>query len=456
MQFNITSSLGVVLSEKGFSLDELIVRLHDLYEQKSFPGLVATILGFFDDWLRVLVLKKAHLPFSCACGGDEVVLCGSYKRTFRTPLGTVTLPSIMRVKCPFCGRRFVPLLEMIGFDKYQTKTAGAEKAVVEQCVKESYRRATKTLGSLTGLHMSHSTFHRWVLDTEADDIRVPDDVVAVQNAPQPEDTPPEPITMFADGTKCKAKDTDGKAEQGDVKVLLGIRQSGRLFPIGTWTGHETWEQIGGQLKARNVKFADGSVLVCDGEPGLAEALAGLVSGNQRCQWHIVRDTYHAMWQDGGKAGDVKPVQDRLKKIMAIELPKESFEAVSDEQKKKLSDKTDRAEKELEALIGEVREKGYLKAVAYLERAKKAMFSYVRRWLSLGLACPRASSFIERTMRELGLRLKKMAYGWKEKGLGKVSRILLKIFADENSWQEYWRKRMDMNQSVLLHWKIVSK
>ena len=68
MQFNITSSLGVCLSGKGFSLDELIYRLDDLFKNKAFPEIMAGILMTFDEWLKVLVMKKARLPFSCrAC-----------------------------------------------------------------------------------------------------------------------------------------------------------------------------------------------------------------------------------------------------------------------------------------------------------------------------------------------------------------------------------------------------
>ena len=129
MQFNITSSLGVCLSEKGFSLDELIYRLDDLFKNKAFPEIMAGIPMTFDEWLKVLVMKKARLPFSCGCGGDEVALCGTYARSFHSQLGAVRLPALTRVRCPFCGRRFVPLLEMAGFEKCQTKTAGAEKAV---------------------------------------------------------------------------------------------------------------------------------------------------------------------------------------------------------------------------------------------------------------------------------------------------------------------------------------
>ena len=49
-----------------------------------------------------------------------------------------------------------------------------------------------------------------------------------------------------------------------------------------------------------------------------------------------------------------------------------------------------------------------KAVNYLERAKHAIFGYVRRWLALGLVCPRASSFIERTMRAIGRASRSLA------------------------------------------------
>ena len=346
MQFHIVSSLGVCLSEKGFSLDELIYRLDDLFKNKAFPEIIAGILMIFDEWLKVLVMKKARLPFSCGCGGDEVALCGTYERSFHSQLGTVRLPALTRVRCPFCGRRFVPLLEMVGFEKYQTKTAGAEKAVVEQCVAQSYRRAEKSLNSLTGLRLDHSTYHRWVLNTGADEIKVPEDALAAIPDGVGDGKQPLPVTLFADATKCKGKDDAGHSVQGDVKVLLGIRQSGSVFPIGTWTGYETWDEIGRQLEKRKVKFPDGSILVCDGELGLAEGLASIATSQQRCQWHVVRDTYHAMWQDGGKKPDIGPVQDRLKRIMAIELPKESFEAVPDEKKDALRKKTEDAEKRI--------------------------------------------------------------------------------------------------------------
>ena len=65
-------------------------------------------------------------------------------------------------------------------------------------------------------------------------------------------------------------------------------------------------------------------------------------------------------------------------------------------------KMEQAEKDLDLLISDIRSKGYTVAVNYLENAQHAMFGSVRRWLNLGLICPRVSSFIERTMRAIGL------------------------------------------------------
>ena len=65
-------------------------------------------------------------------------------------------------------------------------------------------------------------------------------------------------------------------------------------------------------------------------------------------------------------------------------------------------KMEQAEKDLDLLISDIRSKGYTVAVNYLENAQHAMFGYVRRSFNLGLIGPRVSSFIERTMRAIGL------------------------------------------------------
>ena len=450
MHFNIVSNLGVTVKDTGFSIDELVVRMQELFSRKAFPELLCEILMMFDEMLKLLVMKKCPIPFSCGCGGDSFVLDGTRARKIRTPIGTVDIPALMRVKCPHCGRTHVPLLDICGIEAYQTKTDGLEKLILEKCAQTSYRRVEKDVAASMCVNADHSTFHRWMLRTDADEIKVPEDAIA--SIPGAEVS--RPVRLFADGTKCKSVGDDGPkghgpAKKGDIKVLLGIRESGTVFPVGTWAGHETWKEIGDELERRKVKFPEGSVLICDGEAEISEQLARIVNGYLKVvvngDQKLLLDKLNFKFEVNGK--------DRLKKIMAIELPKEDFEKVSDADKKALSDKTDSAEKQMDGLIADVRKGGYAKAAGYLERAKSALFAYVRRWLLLGIACPKASSFIERTMRELGRRIKKLAYNWKEAGLNKVSRILLKIFASNEEWEKYWKERMDLNQKVMLSFKL---
>ena len=451
MHYHITTKLGVDVKDSGFSLDELVYRMQDLFHRQAFPELLAEILMMFDAYLRLNVERRTCLPLTCGCGCGMFVLDGRRPRKIRTTIGTVDLPHLTRVKCAHCGRTCVPLVELCGLDLYQTKTAGVEKLVVEQCVQTSYRRATKAICDMTGVSVSHSTSHRWVLRTDADEIRVPEDVIATAGNP---DRVPKPVTIFADGTYCKGRTDDGGARKRDVKVIVGVRQSGDVFPIGTWTGDETWTDIGNELERRKVKFADGSILVSDGEEGLAENISKLANGSfQRCHWHAVRDTYMSMWYDGGRIKDIRPVQNRLKKILAIELPKEDFEQVDKEQVGAIEARMGESERALDALIADIRGRGFVKAAAYLEKARHSMFGYLRRWLALGIACPRASSLIERTMRELARRLKRIAYGWKADGLNKVSKLLLKIFSNEDEWKRYWDERMSISNNVLLYFKM---
>ena len=53
MQFKILSSLGVCVKDNGFSIDELVMRLDALFQEKGFPGIVAQILMLVDENLAL-------------------------------------------------------------------------------------------------------------------------------------------------------------------------------------------------------------------------------------------------------------------------------------------------------------------------------------------------------------------------------------------------------------------
>ena len=82
-----------------------------------------------------------------------------------------------------------------------------------------------------------------------------------------------PIQIMPDGTGFKGESCHGEARKGDLKVVIGINTRGEIFPLGTRAG-TSWDAISKQWREQKMKFPDGSILICDGEPGLSEAFAG--------------------------------------------------------------------------------------------------------------------------------------------------------------------------------------
>ncbi|NMA23584.1 MAG: hypothetical protein GX938_08800 [Spirochaetales bacterium] len=135
-------------------------------------------------------------------------------------------------------------------------------------------------------------------------------------------------------------------------------------------------------QVRRQDCADGSILICDGELGLSEAFAEYASEQQRCHWHINRDLYYAMYQDGGRKADSMPIQDALAGALAIELPQEDFKYVSEKEKDDIEERMEKTESAIDQLIGYFDGHGYEAAATYMRRAKIGMFGYIRRPISV--------------------------------------------------------------------------
>jgi len=220
-------------------------------------------------------------------------------------------------------------------------------------------------------------------------------------------------------------------------------------PLGAFSG-ASWEQIASVVKGtRHDKDSLADTLVSDGEQGLCQALAKLCSSQQRCHWHAVNDLNYVLWQDDAGKEERARMQKELAAIIGIELPQEDIELIKDTDKASILAAKNHADHEIRRLIQTLLHKGYQMAADYLIRASKHMFSYVDRWLATGIVSPRVSSFIERMMRELARRLKRMAFGWSEEGAAKMARIIIKRFTSSSQWETYWKKRLNIQGNVIL-------
>ena len=444
MQGKVTSELSFCLAENGFSLDELVIKLADLFEHKAMSEFLKLILQLVQEVLMSRIFS-GKTSMTC-CNDGKLQLNGGYDRRIRTSVGEFTM-NLWRVRCSVCGKTFSPLKRFVQLEDYQTKTNELEKLVVETVSETSYRRAVAQLDRDGKFAVSYRTAHNWVIRTDCDELDISKDIIGSL-----------PVQIMPDGTKFKGEGQNGKARQGDIKVVIGINTNGDVFPLGSWAG-KTWEYINEQWKQGQVALPKGSILVSDGELGLSDSFVEYVDEVQRCHWHIKRDLYHAMHQDGGTIKEAKPLQDALAGALAIELPENDFECVSEQEKSDIEERMENTERVIDKLVEYLDGHGYPVAATYIRRAKRGMFGYIRRWLKWGLISPRASSMVERVMRELARRIKKIAYGWSDKGVTKVARIILKRFTNAKEWEEYWMNKMNIVGNVYIdigNYKVFSQ
>lgn len=438
MQGNIGMTLSFCTSDESFSFDELVIRLSELYHSDGFPQIMEMVIGLIQEVLVSRLCAGASIPVSC-CDGGRFHLHDRRQKSVRCSLGMIQI-DYWRVRCGVCGKKQSLLDGLLRLKKYQRKSNELEQIVIDAACGTSYRRAVQDLGRDHVVNIAHTTAHDWVMRSDCDEIELSTDVVGSQ-----------PVQVLADGTKFKGQATKGAASKGDLKVVIGINSLGDVFPLGSYAG-TSWEEIKQHWKANKMKLPDGSIILCDGEAGLAEAFSEYVSEQQRCHWHIDRDLYHAFWQDGEKNAVSKPIRSALRGVLAIELPQADFEEVSEAEKSEIEERMEKAERSIETLIAHLRRKRFTSTATYLENAKRWMFGYVRRWLKWGIVSPRASSMVERVMREIGRRLKKIAYGWSDKGAQKIARIILKKFTNADEWKQYWKDKLALEGNVVFSLK----
>lgn len=434
MQNIIALEIVSAVSEMGFSLDELVMKTKELFEREGMPGFVGLVMELMDELLclRLVMGEGKWKPEPC-CGYGRYEQSRRDNKLFRTSIGTVHV-AWRRLRCTKCGKSFVPMRDFLGLERYQSKTAELERMIAEVVSEQSYRRTSRHLDLIGEIPIPKSTAHRWVMQSDCDELAVDGKAVAI---------------VVADGTGYKRRPDAQKSNRGELKLVLGVGSDKTVVPMGAWSG-VSWKDIGEEINDNAVDWKkEGKILVSDGDDELIRELASLVEERQRCHWHAPNDVKYAMWEDKAPLDERRAMQSRIAGLIGIEIPDEDFEKVKEEDKTAIEEKTEKAEEKLDELIAELTNKGYRKAAAYVRNTKNSLFSYVRFWLKYGLVCPRAASMIERMMREVGRRLKKIAFGWSEKGAAKMARIIIKRITSAREWEKYWNERLRLNGNVIL-------
>lgn len=438
----ITMELSATISEQQLTLDELAIKVRQLFAQHGMAQLLSLLLQLLDELLSLRhTTGSATPPRLCPCGQCRYECHDRQQRTVRTSVGELNF-KWRRLRCRACQRTWCPLRQFLGLEPWQRKTNELERIAVEVISEQSYRRGSRHLHLAGEIPIPKSTLHRWVVQS-----------------PVAEWTPAtdQPwLSLMADGTGYRRRPDpqSGQDHRGDLRVLVGQTTTGQWVACGAWSG-KTWAEIvAGLVDAQGQPCVQAATLVSDSENGLPQALAKLVAGQQRCPWHLVRDLSIALWKDGASLEQRRQQQYHVANLVGIELPPESLEQVKAEDKSALRQRVATAQQQLDELVQSLRTRGYSRAANYIAEAQDKLFRYVDFWLETGLVCPRTTGWLERVMRELGRRLKRMAFGWSERGAARMACVILRRITDPKEWEGYWQQRLGLNNNVLLKLRSV--
>ena len=447
MEHQIHITLQFQLAIGKANLNEIVYRLQQLKDPLMLR-ILEQILRSYDDLISerlshhggVFPPSKArkglgrHIrksdPDRRFCHGRKIRKRGfrNRPRTISTVFGKLK-QSIRVAECCTCGARYSPLLSALKMTAYSRKESNFEHEVIEAVIDTNYRRLIEG----RSIDVSLGGIHNIVVGSDIDQIAEPpidiDDLSAI----------------MADGTGYKRQ----KGKKGELRSVIGITNSGKVEPLGTFANTQ-WDEIEHIIKERFKKTkASGIPFIYDGEPGLDDFLSDIAE-SQRCSWHGPRGLYHSLWEDGLKKKDSQPQIENLKHIIGIELPQSDYELLKGEDKQSVEQQYQSSKAEIIELINIFRKKGYHHGAAYLENLSQRIFTNVEIWLKTGVIAPKTISLLERIFREIGRRIKRIAWGWSDTAVSKLSKmIILKKYSKEK-WEQYWKKKLGIEDNFNIH------
>lgn len=434
MEMAVTISLRVSIDDQGANLNEICAAVRQAVAGELPAGVARVAIEALQE-SRIAALvsgaaaehgahgEKGEQGRSCPCRDFRRQGFRSRERRVKSDVGEIGF-RVGYVECRGCGRRWAPVLDVLGLGSRVRHSAGLERIVCEAVAETSYERGCAEVEGRGCAPVPRSSGHRWVVGRDL-----------------PESPAADAETGMADATVFKKH----AGEYGQLRVVVGLDRQKRPIPLGCYTG-KTWREITEDVKRKLREAGDPQLrlFTTDGELGLDDHLAStLASSAQRCTWHLPRDLYYALWKSGAGSRQRREFPHELAGLVAVELPAGSWEALRPEDREALEREVNEKRAQIEAMIATFREKGYWRAVSYLENALGRVFSHVELWLQTGIVAPRTTSILENILREIGRRMKKIAYNWRDKGAARMGNLVMLRHYDQPTWDAYWKQTLDL-------------
>jgi hypothetical protein len=438
MEQEIHITLRFNLAIGKVNLNEIVYGLKEIRDPLMLK-ILGEILKSYDDLISERLSQTKIYPSKARKGlgrhvrrgASEERFCRGRKirkrgyrnnnRRFSTVFGKLDL-RLRVAQCCNCGAYYSPLLSALKVGRYARNEANFEHEVIEAVIDTNYRR----LIDGRSIDISLGGIHNVVVGSDIDETF--QEPVSVKDL----------SAIMADGTGVKQQ----KGRKGELRAVIGITNKGCVEPLGSFTNTE-WPEIERTIKER-IKEAEpyNIPFIYDGEPGLDDFLSG-VAESQRCTWHGSRGLYHALWEDGVKKKDSQPETDKIKHLIGIELPEGDFEILKEADKDQVKGQYEISKSEIRELIKTFQDKGYKHGAAYVENLADRLFTNIELWLKTGIIAPKTTSLLERVFREIGRRLKKIAWGWSDKAVTNLSKMIMIRQYSRDKWEQFWKNKLEI-------------
>ena len=359
---------------------------------------------------------QREAPWTCPrCGSRRgFTRRGSRSRTLRkSSLGRVPF-ALRQVTCKACQSTFSPFPSAFDLAPHQVSTTEFQAKTVEVACQVTYARSVAFVRDLAGVDVSTTAVHAWV---QSYGEKVKFDAVRAEGQ-----------TVVLDSTLVRA----GTNKRGS-DLNLGLSLEGRrwtegrprleIHPVCFGVG-ETWAETGQKLAQQQP-----SRLVYDGDEAVTHwAERSFVQvPKQRCLWHLVRQLYLPLREDGLNKRQARVWMKELSRILFCN-----------------ADPVPRTRARLRSLILQLQEEGYGRAAGYLARAEPSVLTYRQKSDGMFfdeqrlLPCAiRATSPVERQMRELNRRTD-VGARWHISGVANLIGLDLVRRFDPDQWRALWR------------------
>lgn len=366
-------------------------------------------------------------PFRCpACSRDQGFRRRGYRsrqRVLLSRVGRLEL-RLAQVGCR-CGRRFAPLLQLLGVEPGKRLAPGLARRAAALATETSFAKAGVHLAIETGAAPSVRTIKRLVREAgQRCDLSQPrHDLGGVP-------------ALLIDGTRVPAGPRYGRkafsargVELNIACAVMGRDRSGRRPRAHLELVGATIAQPWSALEPAVASCRDAAIVVTDGDTGIDKMLDRCVPDvpRQHCTFHIHHNVWHRLWQDGVPITNRNDVVDRLlSPILSATSKKSGFEAA-----------------QRSATFAD--DQGWDHTAHHLRRTAPYLSTWqgVRRtkrpWRMPGRARPEhTTSLLERTMREINRRVDPPGNRWVIEGIQSMTNLLLGRRFDHPAWRELWQ------------------